>query len=360
MKRPANIALLCGAAAVILCCIIMLNLLKKDTTMEILTGTYGGQIYRYSFDTERLEFSLTEKIKAENASYAIKDGQNIFAVSETGSASGAYSFSIGVPTAVTAEKRQTGADPCFIMKYDEKILTADYSGGSVSVFPIIDGALEDCIQRLEFQGNGPVEGRQESSHIHQLKQIPQTDWIMASDLGADKIRLLRFEDGILVHKADIGCPAGSGPRHMEFSKDNKTLYCISELSGNVLVYSINITDTPQFTLIQEIQADEVNAGGSADIHIHPSGQYLYTSHRLDNDGISIFKTKADGTLEKTGYARTGRHPRNFLITPDGKLLLAACMNDHLVQVFRIGNDGSLTLTPSVLRFENDRPSSLTL
>ena len=32
MKRPANIALLYGAAAVILCCIIMLNLLKKDTS----------------------------------------------------------------------------------------------------------------------------------------------------------------------------------------------------------------------------------------------------------------------------------------------------------------------------------------
>ena len=68
MKRPANITLLCGAAAVILSCIIMLNLLKKETTMEILTGTYGEQIYRYSFDTESLEFSLIEKIKAENAS----------------------------------------------------------------------------------------------------------------------------------------------------------------------------------------------------------------------------------------------------------------------------------------------------
>lgn len=360
MKRPANITLLCGAAAVILSCIIMLNLLKAETTMEILTGTYGEQIYRYSFDTESLEFSLIEKIKAENASYAIKDGNKILTVSETGDASGAYSFSIGSPTVMTADKRQTGADPCFIMKYDDKILTADYSGGSVTVFPLAEGILGDSVQRLEFQGEGPIEGRQESSHLHQLKTIPQTDWILASDLGADKIRLLRFENNSLIHKADIECPAGSGPRHMEFSKDNKILYCICELSGNVLAYSININDLPEFTLIQEIQADEVNAGGSADVHLHPSGQYLYTSHRLDNDGISIFKTLADGTLEKIGYARTGRHPRNFMITPDGKLLLVACMNDHLVQVFAIEDDGTLTLTPSVLRFENDRPSSLTI
>ena len=360
MKRLTNLPLLCGAAAVILSCIIILTLFKRETTMEIIIGTYGEYIYRYDFDTESMEFSLTEKIKAANASYAIKDEGGIFAVSETVAASGAYSFSIGGPTAMTADKRQTGADPCFIMKYDDKILTADYSGGSVSVFPLRDGALGDCIQNLEFQGSGPVEGRQESSHIHQLKQIPQTEWILASDLGADKIRLLRFEDGSLVHKADIDCPAGSGPRHMEFSKDNKTLYCISELSGNVLAYSLNVTGVPEFTLIQEIQADEVNAGGSADIHLHPSGEYLYTSHRLNNDGICIFKTKADGTLKKIGYARTGRHPRNFLITPDGKLLMVACMNDHIVQVFGIEDDGTLTLTPSVLRFENDRPSCLTL
>lgn len=360
MKRPGNITLLCGAAAVILSSFIMIYLLKNETIMQITTGTYGSHIYRYGFDTGSMEFTLLEKIEAENASYAIKDADNIYAVSETGNASGAYSFSLGDETAMTADKRQTGADPCFIMRYEDRILTADYSGGSVTVFPLCNGVLGDCIQRLEFQGEGPVEGRQESSHIHQLKLIPDTDWILASDLGADRIRLLRFEDGILVHKDDIVCPAGSGPRHMEFSRDGKTLYCISELSGNVLVFSAGGNATPEFTLIQQILADEVNAGGSADIHLHPSGKYLYTSHRLDNDGIAIFRTLPDGRIEKTGYARTGRHPRNFCISPDGSLLLVACRDDRMIQVFHIEEDGTLTLTPSVLRFEEDMPSSVTL
>lgn len=360
MKRSGNITLLCGAAAVILSSVIMLYLLKNETVMQITTGTYGSHIYRYGFDTGSLEFSLLEKIEAENASYAIKDADNIYAVSETGNASGAYSFSLGNETAMTADKRQTGADPCFIMRYEDRILTADYSGGSVTVFPLCDGVLGDCTQRLEFQGEGPVEGRQESSHIHQLKLIPDTDWILASDLGADRIRLLRFEDGILVHKDDIVFPAGSGPRHLEFSRDGKTLYCISELSGNVLVFSAGGNETPEFTLIQQIQADEVNAGGSADIHLHPSGKYLYTSHRLDNDGIAIFRTLPDGRIEKTGYARTGKHPRNFCISPDGSLLFVACRDDRMIQVFHIEENGHLTLTPSVLSFEEDMPSSVTL
>ena len=267
------------------------------------------------------------------------------------------------------------------------LMTADYTGGSVSVFPIKDGRLDSLCCQLKFEGNGPVVKRQQSSHIHQLRELPeikgvQGKYILATDLGADVIRLLKVIPGCdkplqagtptpgytiisgsfcpLVHMTDIPCPAGSGPRHMEFSKDHKTLYCIAELSGDVLVYSISEKQgEPAFEMIQKIQADEVNAGGSADIHLHPSGKYLYTSHRLDNDGIAIFRTNDGGTLEKIGYTRTARHPRNFMITQDGRHLLVACRDDQVIQTFTIGKDGSLTLLPQVLRFENDKPSSIT-
>jgi 6-phosphogluconolactonase (cycloisomerase 2 family) len=356
MKVSNTIVWGCGALAVILTCCIYFGLFTSDkSVMKINVGTYGDHIYTYAFDTEALEFKLLEKAEAHNASYVIQEGSHVYAVSETGVESGVYSFDCAEGLVMTAEKRQTGADPCFIMSYDGKILTADYSGGSVSVFPLVDGAIGDCIQQLQFTGSGPVEGRQESPHIHQLKLVPGTDMILASDLGADVIRQLRFEDGVLVHLADLECPSGSGPRHMEFNEAGDRLYCICELSGEVLVY-----DVPTFTLLQRIQADEVNAGGSADIHMHPSGKYLYTSHRLDNDGISVFAVDENGLLEKIAYTRTGRHPRNFMITPDGKLLMVACMHDGLIQVFRIAEDGTLTPTDAVLRFDSDKPSCITL
>ena len=351
----------CGALAVLLGAWVLMTLPTGHMSMEVNVGTYGNHIYRYIFDTESLEFTLSDKAEAHNASYVIAEGDHVYAVSETGNASGAYSFSDVETMAITAEKRQTGADPCFVMAYDGKVLTADYSGGSISVFPLENEALADCIQRLEFHGNGPVESRQESSHIHQLKLIPGTDWILAADLGADMIRVVRFDGETLVHVDDIPCPSGSGPRHMEFNAAAGKLYCIAELSGEVLVYDMcTSSEKPTFELVQHIQADEVNAGGSADIHMHPSGKYLYTSHRLDNDGISVFAVAEDGTLEKTSYARTGRHPRNFFITPDGKLLMVTCMHDNLIQVFRIAEDGTLSLTDAVLRFDSDQPSCITI
>ena len=357
----------------------MIGLLSCSTPqndIDLVIGTYGEHLYIYNLDCQSLEFTLKAKAEAKNASYALADARQIFAVSEVGEGSGACSFRMdeaadgGMTAQMTAHIRQTGADPCFVMHYVEPhlgayMMTADYSGGSVSVFLIRNGQIVERVEQICFEGSGPVEGRQESSHIHQLKAVPGVEgYILASDLGADVIRLLKTGKGEgtgtleLTHIEDIECPAGSGPRHMEFSEDGNMLYCIAELSGEVLAYKVRGRKKPAFKLVQRIQADEVNAGGSADIHMHPSGQWLYTSHRLENDGISIFKVLKDGKLEKIGYAHTGRHPRNFMITPDGKLLLVACRDDRSIQVFRIETDGSLTQTQGKLTFSDDMPSSI--
>lgn len=390
-------SLLCGAAAIILGgFMLLLSVGHKSPVSDLTIGTYGENIYSYTFNHEDGTFTLEGTAEARNASYAVTakgtDGKEyIYAVSEVGGESGVYSFKKEGANPFkkeesivqTAHKQQTGADPCFVLLYDggKYMMTADYSGGSISVFPIeggnandaagigaddvAAGAVKDLCASLSFTGEGPDKARQESSHIHQLKELPSQSgrWILASDLGADVIRLVAVENnGIrtdLKHIKDIPCPTGSGPRHMEFNADYTVLYCITELSGEVLVYDIEHNNSePTFTLIQQIQADEVNARGSADIHIHPSGKWLYTSHRLDNDGISVFSILPDGTLEKIGYTRTGRHPRNFMITDDGAYLLVACRDDKLIQVFSILPDGTLSLTESTLQFESDRPSSI--
>lgn len=375
-------ALLCGAVAIILgAFMILLTDGSEGKVSQLVIGTYGEHIYTYSFDHKQNKFEFQDKAEAHNASYALagrmQDGRTgIYAVSECGEESGVYSFEIDASDSTgkgnivqTGHKQQTGADPCFVLLFDEGkyMMTADYSGGSVSAFPITDGAVGDLCASLKFEGSGTVTDRQEASHIHQLKELPSQGgkWILASDLGADVIRLIKAEtDGNelqLAHVQDIPCPAGSGPRHMEFNSEGTILYCIAELSGEVLVYDIcNEGDVPGFTLKQQIQADEVNAEGSADIHIHPSGRWLYTSHRLKNDGIAAFHIFPDGTLKKMDYTITGRHPRNFMITDDGEYLLVACRDDKCVQVFQILPTGRLAQTSTTLRFDEDKPVCVTV
>ncbi|MBQ2133844.1 MAG: lactonase family protein [Bacteroidales bacterium] len=372
-KRSINMALGCRAAAVVMGALILLATgCKKGEVYRVTVGTYGEHIYTCEFNPHKNEFVQKEIAAARNASYALPaKGDNgkeyIFAVSESGNESGVYSFERDAGFVQTGHIQETGANPCFVMLYDggKYMLTADYTGGSISAFPIGKGKVGNLCASLKFTGQGPDKARQASSHIHQLKALASGSgkWILATDLGADAIRLISAETDkgelLLTHKTDIPCPAGSGPRHMEFNADSTVLYCLAELSGEVLVYDINNNgDIPEFTLRQRILADETNARGSADIHIHPSGKWLYTSHRLSNDGIAIFNILPDSSLEKVGYTRTGRHPRNFMITDDGAYLFVACRDDKLIQIFEILPNGSLLLTGTSLHLEEDKPSSI--
>ena len=374
MKRQnRNLALVCGAAAVILGAFILLATGgKKDEAYRVAVGTYGEHIYTCEFNPHSNEFVQKETMAARNASYALPaKGANgkeyIFAVSESGSESGVYSFERNTGFVQTGHIQETGANPCFVMLYDggKYMLTADYTGGSISAFPIGKSTVGNLCASLKFTGQGPDSVRQASSHIHQLKTLntAKGKWILATDLGADVIRLISAEtakNGLnLTHVKDIPCPAGSGPRHMEFNADSTVLYCIAELTGEVLMFDIlHNEDVPTFSLRQRIQADETNARGSADIHIHPSGKWIYTSHRLSNDGIAVFNILPDSSLEKIGYTRTGRHPRNFMITDDGAYLFVACRDDKMIQVFEILPDGSLSPTGTTHHFEEDKPSSI--
>ena len=76
--------------------------------------------------------------------------------------------------------------------------------------------------------------------------------------------------------------------------------------------------------------------------ITPDGRFLYASNRLKGDGIAIFSIDpANGQLTKVGYQLTGVHPRNFVITPNGKFLLCACRDSNVVQVYEIDKQSGL-------------------
>ena len=88
--------------------------------------------------------------------------------------------------------------------------------------------------------------------------------------------------------------------------------------------------------LQRIQASKTRTLGSADIHLSPDGRFLYASHRLTDEGISVFAVdKNSGLLTKIGFQPTAAHPRNFAITPNGQFMLVACRDSHVIQVFKL-------------------------
>jgi 6-phosphogluconolactonase (cycloisomerase 2 family) len=220
------------------------------------------------------------------------------------------------------------------------VVTANYGGGDLSVFGIERGGGLTPLRQVLRLPEG-VRG----NHMHCVKFSPDGRWLFAADLGADKIARWRVRRG----KVDVrslktfDVPEGSGPRHFVFDRAGENLYLINELSGTVIVFGY---DNGELRRRQIVQADRAEGHGSADIVGTPDGRFLYTSHRLKNDGVAVFSVSpGDGTLVANGYVGTGVHPRNLAITPDGRFLTVAARDDDSVEFFAIDSaTGELTRT----------------
>ncbi|MDE6094005.1 MAG: lactonase family protein, partial [Muribaculaceae bacterium] len=78
------------------------------------------------------------------------------------------------------------------------------------------------------------------------------------------------------------------------------------------------------------------ARSAADLHLRPDGRFLYARVRQPSDCITIYSVDGTtGELTETGRQKTGLHPRNFNITPNGKYLLCACRDSDRIDVYRI-------------------------
>lgn len=328
--------------------------ISDETSLYLLVGTYttgeSEGIYVYQFDTVSGFSKYKSVVKVTNPSYLTinKEGTHVYSVSETGdakAAANAFVFDKKDGTLKLLNSQLTGgADPCYIEldKTGKHVVTANYSGGSITAFNINgDGTLTTATQLIRFTGKGADAERQKAPHLHCVRYSPDGKYLFADDLGTDKIHKFGINESNEGNYLKVGTPAafdvapGSGPRHLDFHPNGKYAYLINELSGAVIAFNYD-ANAGNLTQIQTIQADTLSAKGSADIHVSPDGKFLYASNRLKGDGIAIFSiNQVDGKLTKVGYQETGVHPRNFVITPNGKFLLVASRDNDVIQIFLI-------------------------
>jgi 6-phosphogluconolactonase (cycloisomerase 2 family) len=325
---------------------------KQNDAMEnmyLLVGSYATPqeegIKVYAWDNEKGEATYVSGLTGiSNPSYQVvsADGSHIYSVGEDdGLTSTAHALSFdkanGKLTMMNTQLTQGGA-PCYInIAPDGKsVVTANYMGANISFIPLeTSGRLSENVKTIAFTGEGEIKNRQDQPHLHCVEFTPDGKFLLANDLGTDKIHVFPLvQAGKPDEKEvfDVNLEPASGPRHICFSKDGRFAYLINEISGKVTTLSY---DGKGLTPIQYIEADTVNAQGSADIHLSPDGKFLYASNRLKADGIAIFSVNQEtGLLTKVGYQLTGIHPRNFIITPGGRFLLVACRDSNVVQIFK--------------------------
>lgn len=341
----------------------------------LVAGSYSPAdvegIRLYSFDQKQGSLrSLKGFAGVANPSYVAPsaDGRLLYAVSESDSPSDAlYTFRFDKETrrvSVVDSICVGGAAPCYVAEGRDgtMLFTANYGGGSLTAVALSsEGTMPRGTKQVySFTSSVQTADRKRASHAH-FVALPNDSTIWVSDLGLDSIHIFTMHKGtasahtsVLQGEEGIKLPSGYGPRHIAFTPNGRYAYIITELAGKVLGLRQEGKRWEAFT---EVQADSLHSHGSADIHISPDGLFLYSSHRLKADGIAIHRIQADGTLLRVGYQLTGRHPRNFALSPNGEYLLVACRDSDSIEVYKRDVATGL-LTPLSQRAIQPKVSSL--
>jgi 6-phosphogluconolactonase len=334
----------------------------QNSIQYLFVGTYTNTpaksegIYVYKFNPNRAEATQVSVTKAENPSFLVvsHDQKFVYAVNEThgdkGGQVSAYALDRSKGTLTSLNQQPSGGDDPAHIAIDSSgkfVIVANYSGGNISVFKTnADGSLNPAVQTIAHEGYGVNVQRQEMPHPHCVVFSPDEKFLFCADLGNDRLYRYAFDPNDATNPLKptdspyFVVPDNFGPRHLVFHPNGKVMYLLGEISGQIIVYSYNAQDG-SVKQIQTIASDNSNTKGdkgSAEIDITKDGRFLYTSNRVTQNDIAMFKVASDGTLAENGHQAVGPHPRHFMIDPSGRFLLVASRDNNTIQLFIINKN----------------------
>lgn len=343
--------------------------MQANSTYFLLVGTYtrtqSDGIYAYSFDAETGETALlgkTSNVKDPSYLASSPDRKFVFAVNESGEAKGDHvsSFKFDAATGALSfinKVASGGIHPCYITMdaSAKKVYIANYTSGSLSEISVNpEGDLKNSIFTIQYNGKSIHPERQAGPHIHATVFSPDHKRLFVTDLGADKVKTYKSENGVLKLVAELNTKAGSGPRHLIFSRSGKFAYLILELNATVSVYKHSEGVLEEIQTIAMEPQDFSGSSSAADIHLSHDGKFLYASNRGTANELVIYSVnEEDGKLAYVDRTSSlGITPRNFIIDATDRFLLVANQESNDIYVFnRDVKTGKLTYTEKKIEVE---------
>jgi 6-phosphogluconolactonase (cycloisomerase 2 family) len=351
----------------------------------------------YLFEMNPATGALTERALFPNAAnpscLALNaSGTRLYSANETSTYEGAHSGSVSVYEIERPGGRlklkntvaSEGAGPCHLSLHQSGkwVFVANYHGGTSAVFPI--GASGEIGSASDVKRHDGVLGPDRAAsappgsfawsghdrtHSHMIQPDPSGRFVLAADLGLDRILVWKFD--AVAGKLIPGDPPsaavapGDGPRHFAFHPNGRLLYSLQE-EGSTLVTFDYDGATGRLRAKQTISSLPPGFAGTnytSEVVISPDARFVYAANRL-HDTIAWFSIAADGTLRFVGEEPTrGDYPRFFTFDPSGRFVYSCNQRADAIASFRVNRKtGALTHTgqytpvgtPSFLAFLTER------
>lgn len=313
---------------------------------------------------------------AANPSWLALDAsrKHLYAANETAVFEGAQSGSVSAYSIDESNGNLTllntvsseGAEPAHLSVHPSggHVLVANYAGGTVAVLPVRpngelgaatdvkrdQGAVASSRAASAPPGSFAISGH-DRPHAHMVQADPSGSFVLASDLGLDRILIWKFDAATGRLSANsppyVPLPAGDGPRHFAFHPNGRWMYSLQEESSTLVLFDYDVRNgnLKARQTVSTLPKGFAGTDFTSEILIAADGRFIYAANRL-HDSIAWFSIDRIGALTLAGEEWTrGDYPRSFTIDPTGNFLYSCNQRSDAITTFRVNREtGSLSFT----------------
>ena len=241
------------------------------------------------------------------------------------------------------------------------LLGASYGANLVSVNPVgTDGRVAEPQQVIPTARNA-----------HAIHADRTNRYVYVPHLGTDQLFhfLLDEKTGKLSANTPpvLQLKSGTGPRHLQFSRDNRFVYLLGEMSGTVTTLALDertgwlsevgsisilpgdtklVPGTPRLPAGTPgaVERDRSHDIWASDLHLTPDDRFLYAAERTGSTISTLRVDRETGKLTYVGSTPTEKQPRGFQIGPLGRYMVVAGEKSDTISSYLIDpQSGALKL-----------------
>ena len=237
---------------------------------------------------------------------------------------------------------------------------ASYGANLVSVNPVsAEGRIGEPSQVIPTARNA-----------HAIHPDRTNRFVFVPHLGTDQVFQFLFDEktGKLAANTPpvLQLKAGTGPRHLQFSADNRFVYLLNELTATVTTLALDKTGClsevsstsvlpPDTKLVPgtprlpagtpgATERDRSHDIWASDLHLGRDERFLYAAERTSSTINLLHVDKETGKLTYMGSTPTEKQPRGFAVGPAGRFMVVTGEKSDTISSYSIDpHSGALKL-----------------
>lgn len=321
----------------------------SEQSLILVGNDKGGTISVLRVDGGRLEEVAVTEVGVGCSTFAIDRTRDLVYCAVKEPEPAILTLSLDRATGgLTEVARHRVDDPlAYLAITPTALLAASYHGGWGASWQLVDGVV------------GPLRSRFERRNLHAAVPDPKGRNAYFVSLGDDLIVQFSIAtDGELVELSEptVRVSAGTGPRHIVVSDDDRNAYLLTEFTGEAIRF--DRSEGGRLDREEDVWAYDRESGlglsafgrnpqndhlvWGADLALARDGRWLLCSERTESTVAAVQLDPHGKLTDNIVLNHVEEQPRSLTVAPDGEHVVVVGEASGHAALYRIANDGILS------------------